>query len=151
MGLGRSEVQRTPFSQLDEAGVLYGEPVAGTAIKLIVYVLDDEAAAEAHFDVLVDAFENMPIEALLEDPLSAGNPRDLPPGNAMVVVGPDTADEAVYFRTKAPDRTGQHVWTDVHRIANVAVVVQVLSREKPIADERREATIEAIAAKLAGG
>ena len=151
IGLARSEVQVAPFSQLDEAGVLYGEPVDGTAIKLIIYVFDDEAAAEAHFSLLVDAFENMPVVALLADPLSAGDPGNLPPVNARVVVGPEVADEAVYFRTKTVDGSGQHVWTDVHRIDSVAVVVQVLAREKPIADERREATIAAIAEKLDGG
>jgi hypothetical protein len=151
IGLGRSEVQRTPFSELDEAGVLYGEPSSPTpAIKLIIYVLDDEAAAEGQFVLLREAFENMPVAALLDDPLSAGDPQGQPAANANVVVGPEIDGESVYFRTKAPDRTGQHVWTDVHRIDNVAVVVQVLAREKPIADERREATIAAIAEKLDG-
>lgn len=132
--------------------MLYGEPNAtAPAIKLIIYVLEDVKAAEEHFVALREAFENMPVAALLADPLSAGDPQGQPSANANVVVGPEIDGESVYFRTKAPDRTGQHVWTDVHRIGNVAVVVQVLAREKPIADERREATIEAIAAQLAGG
>lgn len=151
LGLARGDVNVTPFSQLDEAGVLYGEPVEGTAIKLIIYVLDDEGEGKAHFELLVEAFENMPVAALLADPLSAGNPGDLPPVNTKVVVGPEIADEAVHFRTKTADGSGKNVWTDVHRIGNVAVVVQVLARDKPVADERREATIAAIAAKLAGG
>ena len=131
--------------------MLYGEPTSPTpAIKLIIYVLPDVAAAETHFEELREAFANMPVTMLLDDPLAAGDPAGLPPVNAVVATGPEGADESVFFRTKTPDRTGQHVWTDIHRIGGVAVVVQALAKEKPVADEHREATIAAIAAKLDG-
>ena len=144
-------MQRAPFSQLDEAGVLYGDPASTTpAIKLIIYVLVDEAAAQAHFNNLQTAFEAMPVAALLADPLSAGNPEDQPPANALVADGPEVAEQTVHFRTKTSDRTGQHVWTDIHRIDSVVVVVQALAREKPTADEWRDAAIAAIADQLPG-
>ena len=108
------------------------------------------AAAEEHFAALQQAFVTMPVAALLDDPLAAGNPKGQPAANSPVVDGPQIAEDAEHFRTKSADRSGQHVWTDIHRIGKVTVVVQAIATEKAAADVWRDATIEAIAGLISG-
>lgn len=151
LGFTMVETGRDPFApaDLDMARALYVNPAPyQQSIIVIVYVQHDAETAGGQFKQLVDAYANMPIGALLSDPLSAGNPQDQPPANDATNDGPGAGDERAWFRTRRPDSQGTHVWSDVYRREQVAVVVQVLSRNESEASRIRRQVIESVFANL---
>ncbi|GAB4337831.1 MAG: hypothetical protein Kow0010_26030 [Dehalococcoidia bacterium] len=151
LGYTMVESGRDPFapSELDMARALYVNPTPyEQRIIVIVYVQHDAETASGQFKQLVDAYANMPVGALLANPLSAGNPQGQPPANRAIDDGPNAGDERAWFRTQRADSQGTHVWSDVYRQGQVAVVIQVLSRDEARAAEVRGAVIESVLANL---
>lgn len=151
LGYTMVESGRDPFApaDLDMARALYVNPEPyEQSLIVIVYVQDDAETASGQFKQLVDAYANMPIGALLADPLSAGDPQGQPPANRAIDSGPQAGEERAWFRTQRADSRGTHVWSDVYRQGRVAVVVQVLSRDEARAADVREQVIDAVLAKL---
>mgnify|MGYP005850226987 CR=1 FL=1 len=145
------ESGRDPFapSDLDMARALYLNPNPyEQSVIVIVYVQHDAETAGGQFKQLVDAYANMPIGALLADPLSAGDPQGQPPANRTIEGGPTAGDERAWFRTQRADSQGTHVWSDVYRQGQVAIVIQVLSRDEARAAEVRGEVIESVLANL---
>lgn len=131
------------------ARALYQNPAPyEQSIIVIVYAQHDDETAAGQFKQLVDAYANLPIAALLSDPLSAGNPQDQPPANRAIDDGPIAGSERAWFRTQRADSNGTHVWSDVYREGRVAVVIQVLSRDEAEALDVRQRAIDAVLARV---
>ena len=109
---------------------------AGQIALVDVTVFEDPAFARTAFTSVSAAWENPPPQVV---------------GGASEFVetpSPEVGQERKSYTTPSPDDRGNKIWTDVYRVGNVVVVVQVIDAAANEQIELRERLASEVAAKV---
>lgn len=116
-GLQLMQEGQDPFlpEQQDTYRAIYADrPDATYGVLTAVYVEKNDADAAATFAVLAAALRNPPAVFFGGDAVQVD-------AKALGI-----GDESIAYVTKQPDRTGNVIWTDLHRSGRTVLLTQVL-------------------------